>query len=311
MIIDTMTKGEVMRSLRMDFDNEVFPYFKKRKSKYEALLKSKAQRRKETISLPCEEVPTKNKVIFKYKYFAKADGYEVYFKTQFHWNQRKCYACFYPNGVVLVFTSHCLERYAERVLGKPEMNVEDVFNKYLLKDSNAFHIVLPTPKHEFTVYHGLENALFLGDFDPNYADDDIDDAWLNTCISLKETRHTQEGILKTLSFMTKFVKDLGENPLSGKESADYADKKASTDNLFKDSLCDFYRKSYMLVLLHLHYKFPFTEAFLPDYEKRMEMIKSRLAKYSISTSDLSPFGKKNGIALKGEIDFKGHDRDSI
>ena len=307
MIIDTMTKSEVMRSLRNDFDNEVYPYFEKRKNKYESLLKSKAQREKKNVSTPWEEVPTKNKVVFKYKYFAKPDGYEVYFKTEFFWNKRKNFACFYPNKVVLVFSSHCLERYAERVLGKPEMNAEDVLNKYLLKKCNAFHIVLPTPKHEFTVYHGFEHALFLGDYDPKYADDDVDDAWLNTCISLKETRHTQEGILRTLSFMTKFVYDFGDNPLSDMKIAKEADKKATTDELFKSDLCDFYCKSYMLVQLHLYYKFPFTAAHLPKYEEKLEMIKNLLAKYSISTSNLSPFGKKNGIALKGEIDFKGSD----
>lgn len=307
MILDTMTKSEVMRSLRKEFDNEVYPYFEKRIPKYKASLRAKAQRKKGTITSPWEEVTTKNRTVFKYKVFSSAIGYEVYFKTQFLWNKRRCFACFYPNGVVLVFSNHCLERYAERVLGKPEMIAEDVFNRYLFKKGNAFHIVLPTPKHEFTVYHGVENALFLGDFDPNFVDNEIDDAWLNTCISLNETHQTQEGILKTLSFMDKFVEDFGDNPLSGEKSADKADKKAATDESFKNSLCDFYCKSYMLVQLHLHYNFPFTAALLPNYEERMKMIESRLAKYSISTSSLSPFGKKNGIAIEGEIDFKGAD----
>ena len=50
MILDTMTKSEVMRSLRKEFDNEVYPYFEKRIPKYKASLRAKAQRNKGTIT---------------------------------------------------------------------------------------------------------------------------------------------------------------------------------------------------------------------------------------------------------------------
>lgn len=45
MILDSMTKYEVIVALRKDFENEVLPYYYKNRPKYRVLIESKAKRR--------------------------------------------------------------------------------------------------------------------------------------------------------------------------------------------------------------------------------------------------------------------------
>lgn len=46
MIVDTMTKAEVMSALRRDFDNELMPYINAHMRKYEVLIRQRAVREK-------------------------------------------------------------------------------------------------------------------------------------------------------------------------------------------------------------------------------------------------------------------------
>lgn len=65
MILDTMSKHEVMRSLRYDFDNEVLPYYNtKLRPKVQSLVRTKSEREKRTINLGWETYMTKNNTTF-------------------------------------------------------------------------------------------------------------------------------------------------------------------------------------------------------------------------------------------------------
>lgn len=302
MITDSMSKYEVMVSLRKEFDTEIYPRILKRERIFFNLIGERSLREKKKIALPWERIRSKNQTDFEFQVIGDSESYLYNIVGRFFWKGRNCYANFYPDGEVLVSQGHCIDRYKERVLGDLTLSTERVFRKYLIKQGNVSHIVLPTLTHRFSVYHGTAGALFLGDFDFQYLDKKVNGTWLNTCISLKEARYTQTGILNTLAFMTAFVKKIGENPLA-KDDSEYFDR-AKCDNDFKSELIRFYSQTYMLLQLHLSFQFPFTRDILPNINERMEHISERLREMSISTNSLSPYGRMHGIALKGEIDYK-------
>lgn len=128
MIVDSMTKYEVMSSLRKEFDEYIFPYYtRKIFPKLQASLSQKCMREK-----------------------------------------RKCYANFFKEGYIVVYPAHCLQRYSERVLKDNLDIEVVFKNHLIKRQESAFNIVLPTPTHKYSQYVGFADALFLGDFDEKH-----------------------------------------------------------------------------------------------------------------------------------------------
>lgn len=200
-----MTKYEVMKTLRNEFDNEILPYYQTRIfPKLRSLIQQKSLREKKTINLGWITTQSSNKTEFKILRCGNADGDLPLFVCEFRWKNKLCFGNFFPKGDVVIYQAHCLQRYAERVL-LTEVNIKDVFYKYIAKNQScAFHIVLPTPTHKHTYYFGMANALFLGDYDSEHLDDNF--IWCNTCISYHETKFSQLRITNSLNEIQAFIR---------------------------------------------------------------------------------------------------------
>lgn len=310
MILDTMTKYEVMRSLRYDFDNEVLPYYnKKLRPKVQSLVKTKSEREKKPINLGWESYKTKNNTIFHILKKGDKDGDFPVFISEFRWKGKNCYSNFFKNETTVVYQQHCLERYAERVMKNSEIKPRDILSKHLNNKSNqAFCIVLPTPTHEHSWYLVLANALFLGDYEVPLSKEDKDfgGMWFNTCISFTESQYTQTGIMRSLQIMQDYANLIGFDSIADKERYKKERNDIQKDSEKKEKLADYLVKAYMMYQLHLSFDFAFTkEYFLDEVFANMEFIKDVLHNdFSISIEGLSPFDKENGIAIKGEIDYR-------
>ena len=307
MVVDSMTKYEIMNELRTDFDSEVKPYYDKCvRKRIKPLIYFKAQRQKSVINLGWEDYQTKKGNIFKILKRGDLKGDLPEFMTEFVWRNKKCHALFYDNNYVVIFQKHCLERYAERVLDKQELRSEEVLKMIRSNLDMGFHIILPTPTHPYCIYFVVANALFLGDYEDlegKYKDKTY--MWFNTCISLKEAHQTQKGIMLSLANMQKNVISIGYNPIRNKVLyLNNKNKLLKTKNN-EELLIEFFKNYYMLYQLFLLSKLPFEVFFKEEIETDMNFIKKELADFSVSAEGLSPFGKKNGFALKGEIDYKG------
>lgn len=306
MIIDTMTKFEVMRTLRKEFDDKVLPYYYKRiLPRLKAAIQQRCQREKTTINLGWEAITTTQQNVFKILKRGDANGDKPLFVCEFRWNGKLCYGNFFPEKHVVVYQAHCLQRYAERVL-RTDKIVSEVFYNYLLKkQSSAYNITLPTPTHMYSQYFGLANALFLGDFDKKNPKEPY--LWLNTCISYNEARYSQSRIMKSLHELQTFVEQ---------EHYDYSrieneNHLKSFIKRFKDSpekvdvLKKFLTQKFLLWKLYLSYNFPFTELFIEEINKTLAYLEKYMLQFNIQPKSLSPFSKQHGIAWKGEIDYRG------
>lgn len=305
-----MSKHEVMQSLRNDFDSEILPYYNNCiRPKLRKQIQEKAAREKRTINLGWESKETKNKTTFHILKLGDKSGDTPYYISEFRWRGKHCYSTFFMDGIVVVYQKHCLDRYSERVLHK-SIDARDIIYKYLLKkQDSAFTIVLPTPTHKHSRYLVMADALFLGDFEVPTCDADknFGGIWFNTCISFEESRYTQEGIMQTLQFMQEYVKKLGYNPITNRSRFEREKRAILHNEESKKRLQLFLEKAYMMYMLHLSFDFAFTkQLFLDETKEIMGYIKETLqVDFSISAESLSPFAKEKGVALKGEIDFRG------
>lgn len=305
MITDQMSKYEVMASLRKEFDDEVLPYYRKlEKSALYKSLKQQCERTKKTIN-KTHLFQTKNLTCFKILQRASIECPQPFFVCEFWWNNRFCYGCFFPEGNVVVYQQHSLQRYAERVLQDENLPTMDVFYKHIVKSQDAaFRIVLPTPTHRYSYYYGIADALFLGDYDDNHLDDNF--IWCNTCISYTETKYSQLRITKSLHQIKDFVKkvkyDFAE-PQNEEFLQQYL-KKFENDNDRIEELKSFLTKKYLLWKLHLSFNFHFTEHFRSGIDKTVPYLEQLLESLNVAPKSLSPYSKSHGIAWKGEIDYK-------
>ena len=193
MILDSMNKFEVMRAIRKDFDEDVLPFYNSSlRLKIRLMIKDRASRLKSVINLGWTEYISRNKI--KYHILQKGDQYgdTPLFISECIWKKRNgkpqtIFATLHPNSAIAIYTQHCLERYAERVIFQPSRPLKDILNDLLKQQKFAFHIVLPSPTHKFTVYHSFANALFLGDYDPPKDSNSPSWNWYNNCISLNES----------------------------------------------------------------------------------------------------------------------------
>lgn len=109
MILDTMSKHEVMQSLRNDFDSEILPYYIRIRPKIQALIKTKSEREKKPINLGWETYVTKNKTTFYILKKGDKDGDTPEFVSLFRWRGKACYSTFFEKGTIVVYQQHCLE----------------------------------------------------------------------------------------------------------------------------------------------------------------------------------------------------------
>lgn len=308
MIVDTMTKTEVMRSLQKEFREEILPFYNRSVLEIKKNILPRIQRTGKSEKIQRSK-DSSGKNTFMVIIDVSKEGHNMCSYCIFFWRGKKCYANFFYDNDVIVYQKHCLERYAERVLGRKDLLSDDVFKKYLFNRQNsAFQISLQAPKRERCQYFGLADALFLGDYDePTMENKKECFHWYNTCISLKEAHITQTGILQSLSLMQKFVQDLGFNPiyskLKNKSAKKDLEKYINKGDDKKQSYIEYLKRMYMLHQLQLSLEFPWIELYKEEIDIQMNEISSTLAKYGINSSSLSPFGKKVGFAIKGEINY--------
>lgn len=317
MIKDTMTKLEVMKVIRKDFDSEVLPYYEKVKNQIMKEILPEAQRKKGTV---CHKWisfnKTSNKIEFKILKRGDANGDKPEFIACFHWRKKDCVASLLPNGTINVFQSHCLDRYMERVLGKEPLhkNITDMqiyidgLNRHILKHQNsAFLIVLPTPTHKYSTYLVMASALFLGDYEVEQAENkQLCAHWYNTCISLKECHETQEKIMHTLVCLQKEVLDIKYCPVINEESRKrYFENKKRLIVSKRDTLISMFSNIYMLLVFQRSFKFSFYEKIEEEANSCLTFLEKELVDLGIDIKSLNPFDKSRGVAVKGEIDYRG------
>lgn len=299
MIIDTLSKVEVMSAIKSDFDKEIFPYYCSIRAKLYSLIRAKAQRERKVINLGWEKIESNNRIKFEILKRGDSETDLPLFVAYFRYKGQNCYAeCL--NGSLVVYTGHCLQRYAERVLEKNIPNI-DVFKKIIIKNTNSsVKIVLSSPTHKICVYSAVASALMLGDYDEKIENNN----WYNTCLSLKETHVTQSKILQTLSFLQCTTAKIGFNPAKSVEIIKINRYIKSVNQAQIAELIKYLKYYYMLYMLHKSFEFEITDRFDSEISIEMEYIRDQLAMLSVSTNELSPYDKLYGIAIRGELDYK-------
>ena len=307
MIIDTMSKYEVMASLRKEFDEEILPYYNNAVVRYlNKVVADQCRREKRTIEKGWITVKSKNSNEFRILRRGTIEGPSPLFVCVFRWKNKLCFGNFFMEGNVIVYQAHCLERYAQRILKIDNMPIEDVFFKHIVKSQvAAYHIVLPTPTHPVSYYHGTANALFLGDYDCEHLDDSF--LWCNTCISYNETGFSQLRITQSLhsiqDFVIKAKHDLSD-PKNEKHLQLYKSKYGKNEQKMQE-LMTFLVQKYLLWQLHLSFKFEITEHFRSEVDDHLTFIEEQLKDFNVFPKSLSPYSKNHGIAWKGEIAYRG------
>lgn len=304
MIIDTMSKYEVMKYLREEFDEEIIPFYIKRiLPRIKPILQQQGKREKKTITLGWETIKSKSLNTFKILKRGNKDQHFPLFTAEFWWNNKLCFAYFAPKGNVIIYQSHCLQRYAERIL-KQDIDSKVVFYNHIVKQQDsAFRIVLPTKTHKYSHYFVTAKALFLGDFDEKHCEDCF--VWLNTCISYNDAKYSQYQIMKSLNELQRFIENTGcdfSNPENKKFLEEYLKKYKNEKNKI-DAVTKFLIQYYLLLQLHLSFNFTFTEIFREDIDKELEHLKFFLSKLDIDINLLSPFSGTYRIVEEGEIDY--------
>ena len=306
MITDSMTKYEVMTSLRKEFDSEVLPYYHKViLPQLKSELYTRCQREQRTVNLGWIDKITSNLSKFRILKRGNVEGDLPLFVCEFRWQNKQCYGNFFPEGAVVVYQAHCLQRYAERVL-RTKKEIGQIFYGQIVKNQNsAFNIALSTPTHQNSHYFGLANALFLGDFDIEHPKSRH--LWCNTCISYNEARYSQSRIMKSLHEMQSFVEkvrcDYSRQENDAKLHEYIKKNQGSPENIAQ--LCKFLTQKYLLWKLHLSLNLSFTEFFIAEIRSAVIYIENELKQFGINPNELSPYSKSHGIAWKGEIDYKG------
>ena len=307
MITDSMSKYEVMKTLRKEFDEEILPYYyKKILPRLKALLEQRCKRENKTITLGWESIESKGLNKFRILKRGNKEGHLPLFVAEFRWNNKKCYGTFFQNGAVLIFQAHSLQRYGERVLHQDlqEISLEEVFYKHILNKPNAYSIVLPSPTHPYSYYYGIANALFFGDFDVDNIDCNF--IWCNTCISYNETHNSQMKITQSLHLLQDFINkvkyDFGDSKNEYNLRIYLKKIKMQEDKI--NELKNFLITKYLLWQLQCSFKFEFYNHFKNEVDVQVGYLERILKEFNISAKSLSPYCKTYGVARKGEIEYK-------
>ena len=118
MIVDSMTKAEVMHSLQKEFKEEILPYYNNSILNWaEKHVLPIAQRSGKPQTYRRNKMSSGNNTFNIIGTITKKDHYVCVY-SEFDWQHKHCYASYLSSGnsigSVVVFQKHCLERYAER-----------------------------------------------------------------------------------------------------------------------------------------------------------------------------------------------------
>ena len=310
MIVDSMSKQEVMRYIRKEYNTTILSHFHNHLKLYRTKIYPVCQRGKQKkVTLPWETIFSKDRTLFHLQVFGNKEGIDTLTVVEFDWQSQHCFA-YIKHGLMIVFSEHALRRFEERVLesnrffGKEFNHLYRILLKYL---PFSYRTILPSPTHPLCYYFVVLNALFLGDcdettFDPEQSEGEI---WLNTCISLKETGVSQKGIQKTLSLMPFYIKEIGFNPFEN-SSENFKSVKSfymTGDKKWNDILC-LSRSVFLIDKLFVMMDLPISKTIINVMDSEMKYAGALLKMGNIDITKLSPYGP-NGIAIRGELDYKG------
>ncbi len=304
MIVDSMSKHEVMAYIRKEYDDTIIPYFKKHLKFYEVKIYPVCERGKQKkVTLPWENVRSNNNTVFQLQVFGSKEEIDSVSIVEFDWQEQHCFA-YIKHDLIIVFSQHALRRYVERVHGS-DITSKNAFSLILKNMSYSYRTVLPSPTHPLCYYFVNVNSIFLGDFDQNaFSPSQIfGEIWLNTCISIRESGESQKGILKTLSLMPFYIKKIGFNPYESPAMG------KATDRLLKErrelgSLVCLSESVFLLDKMFLMMDLPVIKHINDYVHAEMRYAEAILQYLGIETGKLTPYGK-NGIAIRGELDYKG------
>lgn len=168
MIVDSMSKQEVMKYIRKEYNSTILPHFKNHLKYYRAKIYPVCERRKQQkVTLPWETILSKDRTNFRLLVFGNKKRIDTVTVSEFQWQEQHCFA-YIKHGLMIVFSEHALRRYEERVFGSKSFFCRDFSHLYsvLLRDIPlSYWTVLPSPTHPLCYYFVVLNALFLGDFD--------------------------------------------------------------------------------------------------------------------------------------------------
>ena len=309
MIVNSMSKADIYRALKKDYERNVNLYISTRIVKYRTDIQMLTAVENHYVQLAWETFVTKDNIKYRFRPEGDRETFAPKVIAEFAWQGRNCLAFFSEglNGVIVnVFTEHALNRYAERVL-KKEIPFKDVFYTYIFpKMSFAFRTILPSPnRHAYSKYCTIADGLFLGEF--NLSDKENND-WYNTCISLNETGISQGKILHTLKSIQNYMNILGFNPFDLDEYNEESnfinpDKIPKTEEGLK-ALKELSRLIYLINKLYLLLDLPFINEYKGKIDYEILLAKAFLKAFGIDYTKLTPYGK-DGIAVRGELEYKG------
>lgn len=308
MIVDSMSKQEVMKYIRKEYNSTILPYFQKHLKLYKAKICPVCERGKQKkVTIPWETILSKDRTIFHLQVFGNKEIIDSTTIVEFDWQGQRCFT-YIKHGLMIVFSEHALRRYEERVLEiskENKLELKKVFMLLLKYIPLSYRTVLPSPTHPLCYYFVVLYALFLGDFDeetftPEQKKGDI---WLNTCISLKESGVSQKGILNTLSLMPYYIRTIGFNPFDRGNSFEktYALYSDTTKWSAVHNLC---KSVYLIDKLFILMDLPVSNVVRDFFEAEMKYAGALLKIDNVNISKLTPYGR-NGIAIRGELDYKG------
>lgn len=309
MIVDSMSKREVMKYIRKEYNSTILPHFHNRLKLYRTRIYPVCQRGKQKkATLPWEMVLSKDRTTFHLHVFGDKENIDTLTVAEFNWQSQHCFA-YIKHGLMIVFSEHALRRFEERVLESNRFFCKEFNHLYrvLLKYIPlSYRTILPSPTHPLCYYFVVLNALFLGDFDEAAFDPDQSEGeiWLNTCLSLKETGVSQKGIQKTLSLMPFYIKEIGFNPFEN-PSEHFARVKTfhfTGDKKWIDVL-SLSKSVFLIDKLFVMMDLPVSKTIINVMDSEMKYAGTLLNMGGIDTSKLSPYGP-NGIAIRGELDYK-------
>lgn len=310
MIVDTMSKQEVMDYIRKEYNVTILPYFFKHLKLYESKIYPACQRGKQKkVSLPWVSILSKDRTQFHLQVFGDKKHIDTLTIAEFYWQNQHCFV-YIKHGLMIVFSEHALRRYEERVMEcdkDTRIIARQTFSRLLKYIPLSYRTILPSPTHPLCYYFVVLDALFLGDFDeaafnPNQSEGQI---WLNTCISLKEAKTSQKGILNTLSLMPYHIKHIEFNPFDyeyiSKTEKEYD---PGPDKKYWSSVLCLSKSVYLINKLFVMMDLPVPKLVNDCYYSVMRYAGALLKMGGIDVSKLTPYGK-DGIAIRGELDFKG------
>lgn len=309
MILDSMSRQEVMKAIRKDFDEDVLPYyFSTLRPKLLIKIKGKASRLKTIVNLGWVEYMSKNRILYHILQRGDQYGDMPLFISEFTWRKRDgkkqtMFASLHPNSDIAIYTQHCLERYAERIL-EVNLSPKEIIKQILKKQSHAFHIVLPSPTHEYTLYHNFADALFLGDYTPPEDESAPSWNWYNTCISINEAGQSQSSIINCLCKLQSFWNDFNCYPENNPSQFPVFVKQHIKNDVDRNRLIEFLKIKYILLQTHLDYKFPFTNIFYMKISDTIKGITSQLNHLGESIDTLSPYDNDICVINKKELEYR-------